>query len=294
MSNNKSEEPDMKRRRTKDSSISNVGIDCGLSKILDLPDLILANIAKYLTKPSIPLFAIAVTPQASDGSSDASTITWKPTSTSNAIIGAYEERHTLDFEEIEESFAAKLTDDHIRDILVCIDAIHNLKVLKLTGCINIEGHGLDVLRGSLVLECIESHKPQLINDDNPPQLRLSPNIIISLLESIVESPGNKLQHMYFPDIIYNEDSRALVVNSNVIHVCNRHRTSRCGAIVKHHPSSRTERSRGRPECPYCECTVIEYLMSKGDCSRTRALEILELNDWDLDRAFMGLLMAGGT
>ena len=34
-------------------------------------------------------------------------------------------------------------------------------------------------------------------------------------------------------------------------------------------------------------------MSKGDVSRTRALEILELNDWDLVRAFMGLLMSHG-
>ena len=51
----------------------------------------------------------------------------------------------------------------------------------------------EVARGSLVLECIESHKPQL-NNDNLPQSNLSPNVIISLLESIAESPGNKLQH----------------------------------------------------------------------------------------------------
>ena len=96
----------------------------------------------------------------------------------------------MDFGEIEESFTAKLTDDHVQDILICIDAINYLKVLKLINCINIQGHGLNPLRGSLVLECIESHIPHLIDDDNPPQLRLSPNAIISVLESIVESPGN--------------------------------------------------------------------------------------------------------
>jgi hypothetical protein len=257
----------------------------GNMQIMDLPDLILANIVVYLSKPSVPLFAIAVTPQASDGSSDTSDITWQPTSTSNAIIvGAYGERHTLDFEEIEGSLASRVTDDHVRDILICIDAINNLKVLKLTDCINIQGHGLDILRGSLVLECIESHKPQL-NNDNLPQLRLSPNVIISLLESIVESPGNKLQHIYLPDIVYNEDSAELVVNSNVLHFCVE-RGPRCGAMVKYHPSSQTW--GGRPECKYCQCKVIELVMIQCSCSKTRAHKALELNDWDVVNAILHL------
>jgi len=263
----------------------------GDMQLLDLPDLILANISRYLSKPSIPLFAIAVTPQALGvGSSDTSDVTWKPTSKSNAIIaGAYGD--TLDFDEIEESLATNITDDHVRDILVCIDAINNLKVLKLTGCFNIEGHGLNPLRGSLVLECIESHKPQLKND-NLSQSNLSPNVIISLLESIVEIPGNKLQHMYFPDIVYS-DSAALVDNSNVLHVCTRMGIiPRCGALVKHHPSSRT-RSGRRPDCPYCQCKVIEYVMSKGNCSRARAVEVLEMDDWKIISALASLVMSHG-
>lgn len=258
-------------------------------RILDLPDLLLANIAKYLSKPSIPLFAIAITSQqASIGSSEASDITWQPTSTSNAIItGAYGERNTLDFGEIEESLASNITDDHVRDVLICLDATNNLKVLKLIGCINIQGRGLDVLRGSLVLECIESHKPQLINDDNLPQSNLSPNIIISLLESIVESPGNKLQYMYFPNIIKDDDRVALVDNSNVLHVCTRVGGSRCGALVKHHPSSRTR--RGRPDCLYCQCKDIELVMGHVCCSsRTRVFQALELHEWALVNAIMSL------
>jgi len=39
-----------------------------------------------------------------------------------------------------------------------IDAINNPRVSKLTGCINIEGHGIEILRDSLVLVCIESHQ----------------------------------------------------------------------------------------------------------------------------------------
>ena len=270
----------------------------GDMQILDLPDLMLANIAKYLTKPSIPLFAIAVTSQqASIGSSEASDITWQPTSTSNAIItGAYGERNTLDFGEIEESLASSLTDDHVRDILMCIDAINVLKVLKLTGIINIEGRGLDILRGSLMLECIEYEKQQYCK---LPQANLSPSvIIISILESIVKSPGNKLQYIYFPDIVIpvsklekiffpdiinNEDSVALVDNSNVLHVCVEG-GSRCGALVK---QRRTRRTR-RPKCPYCQCKDIDLVMSQAGCSKTRALEALELNDWDVVDAIMSL------
>jgi len=258
-------------------------------QLLDLPDLMLANISKYLTKPSIPLFAIAVTPQASSvgcTSPDASDITCQPTSTSNAIItGAYGERHTLDFGEIEESLASNITDDHVRDVLICIDAINNLKVLKLDGCINIEGHGLNVLRGSLVLECIESQKP--VNKDNLPQLRLSPHVIISLLESIVvESPGNKLQHMYFPDIVYNEDGAALV-NNSVLRVCrNLNSFAKCGAVVRHLPQPDAGR---RPECPYCQDQDIELVKQHGTCSRNRAMEALELNDWDVVNAIMSLV-----
>lgn len=158
--------------------------------------------------------------------------------------------------------------------MICIDAFRNLKVLKLTGCVNIEGHGLDVLRGSLVLECIESHKHQndkahsfLHNNDNLPQSNLSPNIIISLLESIVASPGNKLQYMYFPNIIKDDDRVALVDNSTVLHVCEEQGStfSRCGAIVK----QRRTRTPRRPDCLYCQCKDIDLVMSQAGCSNLR-------------------------
>jgi len=97
--------------------------------------------------------------------------------------------------------------------------------------------------------------------------------------------------MYFPDIVYS-DSAALVDNSNVLHVCTRMGIiPRCGALVKHHPSSRTR--RGRPDCPYCQCKVIEYMMSQGSCSRARAVEVLELNDWKIISALTSLVMSHG-
>lgn len=57
---------------------------------------------------------------------------------------------TLDFGEIEKSLAKKLTDYD-----VCIAALTNLKILRLAGCVNITGHGLEPLRGSLHLEQLD-------------------------------------------------------------------------------------------------------------------------------------------
>ena len=51
----------------------------------------------------------------------------------------------LDFEDIEKSLAAKLTDIDIRAVLHCINAKQTLKRLKPAGCVNIMGCGLDSL-----------------------------------------------------------------------------------------------------------------------------------------------------
>ena len=58
----------------------------------------------------------------------------------------------LDFGDIEKSLASKLTDGYVNAILRCVGAVRNVKTLKLTGCVNITGSGLEPLRGSSVLE----------------------------------------------------------------------------------------------------------------------------------------------
>ena len=122
--------------------------------INDLPDGILANVARYLAAPSAVMFSIAVT---QDGTSSNQ---FQHTQTSNAIISAAastsnnnneQQLQVLDFGDIEKSLAARLSDDHITKILNCINAQNNLITLKLAGCVNITGSCLEYICSSAVL-----------------------------------------------------------------------------------------------------------------------------------------------
>jgi len=66
-----------------------------------------------------------------------------------------EEWETLDFIDIPASVASKLTDDDIRDVLLCLDAKNKLKRLTLTNCTSVVGHFLEPLRCSTVLEKLD-------------------------------------------------------------------------------------------------------------------------------------------
>jgi hypothetical protein len=140
--------------------------------ITDLPDGILVGISSYLAKPSVALFALAMNSS-------------QQTETSKAIISSIN-WNVLDFSDIEKSLAAKLSDDDINKILKSIDAVNNLRILKLAGCINITGSGLDVLRLSTVLEQIDlslvgKHEVPLIE----PEPLLSEDVVLPILDSIV-------------------------------------------------------------------------------------------------------------
>ena len=106
-----------------------------------LPDNIMADVATYLSKPSQALFAVAMT---------ASPLSWRklgwkgqPSATSKVIVSP-SQWNILDFADIEENLASKLTDSDVGAVLVCIDAVHKLEKLKLTGCVRINGNGLDL------------------------------------------------------------------------------------------------------------------------------------------------------
>ena len=73
---------------------------------------------------------------------------------SKAIISSYR-WDTLDFTDIEDSLAYKLTDDDIYSILIAINANQTLKKLMLTNCTNIIGGGLSPLWSSTVLELLD-------------------------------------------------------------------------------------------------------------------------------------------
>ena len=137
----------IKRRRTASSA------PAGLH-LCDLPDALLVNVARYLSPPSRALFAASMT---------APSLSWQdvnwqrePSATSKAIISSMKNT-TLDFEDVEKSLAKKLSDADIGAVLTCINAKDTLRILKLAGCINITGSGLEPLRGSTILELIGWH-----------------------------------------------------------------------------------------------------------------------------------------
>jgi hypothetical protein len=51
--------------------------------------------------------------------------------------------------------SCSLTDLDVKHILVSIDAVNKLKVLEMTHCMQVEGHGLEPLRSSSVLEVVD-------------------------------------------------------------------------------------------------------------------------------------------
>ena len=174
--------PDMKRRRISAADCSPRGI----RSLTDLPSGILAHAASFLAEPSKALFAIAL-----DDDSAAS-----PNERSSAIVG--NQWDTLDFGEIEKELAVKLSDAHIEKVLLCIDAVNEVKRLKLTNC-HIKGAGLEPLRGSSIIEQIDL---SLVGEHQRPNISPEPQILFDLvlpiLDSIIEREGCSLMHLQFP------------------------------------------------------------------------------------------------
>ena len=156
--------------------------------ITDLPDGLLVGIASYLAKPSVALFALAM-----------NSSTYQQTQTSKAIISSTN-WNTLDINDIEKSLAAKLSDDNFDKILRCKDVASNMKILKLAGCINITGSGLDTLRSSTAIQQIDlslvgKHEVPVIE----PEPLLSGEVVIPILDDII-SRGRRssLKQLEFP------------------------------------------------------------------------------------------------
>jgi len=172
-----------KRRRTTTSN--NNG-----THITDLPAGILVGISSYLAKPSAVLFALSMT-----ADSDQQT----ETETSEAIISAIK-WNVLDFSDIEKRLASKLKDCDIDKILKSIDAVSNLKVLKLGGCVKITGSGLDLLRSSVAIEQIDM---SLVGKHEAPMIKrepkLSEDIVIPILDDIISrGRAGSLKQLEFP------------------------------------------------------------------------------------------------
>jgi len=117
--------------------------------LTDLPTSALAHVSSFLATPSRALFAAV--------------LDYCDVDSSSAIAGDGWE--FLDFGHIEKDLAAKLSDEDIRGVLFAIDAINNLRSLRLTNCINISGAGLEPLRGSTIIQQIDL---SLVGDHESP------------------------------------------------------------------------------------------------------------------------------
>ena len=161
-------------------------------QLIDIPDALLVRSAEYLSNTSCVSFAMALTPQ--------NMMSQQPSANNMAIARASRENwDNIDLKDIQDICGRSLTDDDVRWILTAIDAVNNVKSLKVTNCIGITGAGLEPLRGSTVLERIDlslvgDHENPTINPEPP----ISVSAVVPTLESIIGAEGNSLVHVQLP------------------------------------------------------------------------------------------------
>lgn len=169
--------------------------------LVGLPDGVLLEVADYLVKPSRVLFAVAVTAPSPSWSITNSTRR-QPSRLGRLILSsAAKGWDRLDFGDVEQSLANRFTDIDLYAALVCIDAVNKLKCLRLTGCVQLIGQGLESLRGSVVLEQIDlsmvglHEKPDL---DCPPSI--SEDVVLPILYTILQANDNSLKLVQLPKL----------------------------------------------------------------------------------------------
>ena len=161
-------------------------------QLTDIPDALLVRSAEYLSNTSCVSFAMALTPQ--------NMMSQQPSANNMAIVNASRENWGyINFKDIQDICGRSLTDDDVRWILLAIDAVNNVESLKVTNCIGITGAGLEPLRGSIILRCIDlslvgDHERQTI-DPEPP---ISVSAVVPILESIIGTEGNSLLRLQLP------------------------------------------------------------------------------------------------
>lgn len=155
---------------------------------------VLTHVASYLAAPSRALFDLAL-----------HGLHTKPSATENSIIGRPDEWGTLDLGDIEKDLAARLSDDDINAVLLCVNAVSTVKKLRLTDCIKITGKGLAPLSGSLVIEQIDlslvGDRQSTILDPKP---KISFDCVLPILDSIVAKEGCVLKHLRYPQVWNNK------------------------------------------------------------------------------------------
>jgi len=168
--------------------------------ITEVPDEALAAVSSFLPKPSRALFAVAMTK------------TQTTTCHVPAILGRLVDNWTtLNFADVDRSLASRLNDDDMLSVLACIDARNRLRTLKLTGCFNLTGAGLEPLRDSTVLAQIDLSivNPLKRIDERGIPVSLSENCVIPILHSIIDCDGSSFKHLQLPKNFRMNQSRIL-------------------------------------------------------------------------------------
>ena len=161
-----------------------------------LPDAALAHIAEFLSYTHRALLAVGLT---------ASSSTWRKSnwkirpSEASKVICSKREWNGEVIIYANKDLAAKLTDNDIGGVLACVQSVHEIKVVKLTNCVNISGCGLEPLRNSIHLEQLDLGLVGLNESPNiSPEPMISEAAVIPILHSIVETDGCSLSHLQFP------------------------------------------------------------------------------------------------
>ena len=220
-----------------------------LLHINDLPHALLTDVATYLPKPSRAFFAVAMTAPASSWREKSSSS--RPSLAAASILkstqSTYLTHHltweNLDMGDIEKSLAGKkLTDDDICATLLCINTqVRGLKILKLTGCTNITGSGLEPLSYSMDLQQIDL---SLVGYHASPRLESMPSIseaaVLPILRSIIDwdffNNHSSLRHIQLPAKWREDQSTEL---AQFLEIYNRHMEdhmlccSKCSMSISH-------------------------------------------------------------
>ena len=177
------------RRPSKQLKMSSELSSSTTTTIHCLPDTLLAFVCEYLAFPSRALFAVALNNNNDNNDSNDKVV----------VVGTSVCTELLDFADVEKALAMKLTDEDLSSVLICMDAKHTLKTLKLTNCMSIIGHGLQPLRQSTVLEQIDMGLVKKFESPDKGGTLLSESEVLPILQSIVDVQGSKLKHIVFPD-----------------------------------------------------------------------------------------------
>jgi len=145
-----------------------------------LPDAVLNHLALFLPRSLRALLGAAL-------------------STNDQCNWTNDELDTLDFSDLDKDLAAKLTDDDLYHVLKWIDATWRLRILKLTGCVNIIGNGLRILHGAINLRQIDlslvgrRESPAVV-----PKPALAQAVVLPILSQMVNSKHVDIKHIQMP------------------------------------------------------------------------------------------------